>query len=118
MAISISHWHFLTHLGIWGSLAIFVIFIVAYTPIIWHTLKMGNIYWSFFHLVGSANFWFYLLLTLALILLPAWIAKVLQWTYFPRNWQILRERERYNLSDDTCLPNGKDRVGHEMKPIA
>jgi len=119
MAIAVSHWHRLVHIGIWGSLAIFVVFILVYSPIIWHKLKMGNIYWSFFHLLGSVNFWFYMFLSLALILLPAWIAKVVQWTYFPRDWQILRERKHFKIVDDSrsSPPNGKARVALEMKPI-
>lgn len=124
MALQITHWNRVTHILIWVSIAVFIVFILIYTPIILHALKIGELYFTFFRLVASATFWFYLPLTLTLILLPAWIAKVIQWTYFPRDWQVLREIERSGGDVPRAQhaarshPSGKARVAVEMNAIA
>ncbi len=90
MALFIKHWTILTHISIWGSLAIFYVWLSAYT--VWWYLQ-PNMFHVFFTTVTSGRFWFAYIITVAACLLPDTAVMHYSRWYHPKDWQILQEQE-------------------------
>lgn len=98
MALETKYWTGLIHFGIWGSIIVYFIVLVAissFPSISW----VSSMYWVFYKNASSPVFWFGIIVLPSLSLLPDFIYKYVQSQYTPQNYQILQEYGRFHHND-------------------
>ncbi|KAG0479083.1 hypothetical protein HPP92_013802 [Vanilla planifolia] len=88
LAMDIQRWVLITHLAIWGSIAVTYLCMVALDSI-----PFFPNYWTIYHLMGSRTYWLSVLLITVLALLPRFICKVIWQMFWPSDVQIAKEAE-------------------------
>ncbi|KAG0477418.1 hypothetical protein HPP92_014259 [Vanilla planifolia] len=88
LAMDIQRWVLITHLAIWGSIAVTYLCMVALDSI-----PFFPNYWTIYHLMGSRTYWLSVLLITVLALLPRFICKVIWQMFWPSDIQIAKEAE-------------------------
>ncbi|XAR68703.1 Phospholipid-translocating ATPase [Bertholletia excelsa] len=88
LAMDIQHWLLLTHVAVWGSIAITYACLVVLDAI-----PIFPNYGTVFHLAKSHTYWISILLIIVLALLPRFTFKVVHQTFWPSDIQIAREAE-------------------------
>ncbi|CAH9134722.1 unnamed protein product [Cuscuta epithymum] len=88
LAMDVQRWLVYTHIAIWGSIIITFGCLVAVDSIVIFP-NYGTIY----HLVMLPSYWLTILLIIVVALLPRFMFKVMQQTFWPSDIQIAREAE-------------------------
>jgi len=83
LAIETLHWTIVNHVLLWGSVVVAFAFNYTYTAIYTPLLPETETYWVMQRASTRAEFWFLLLLTPMVALLPRLIAKVIVQEVFP-----------------------------------
>ncbi|KAH9603626.1 hypothetical protein KSS87_014153 [Heliosperma pusillum] len=98
LAMDIQRWVFLTHVAVWGSIAI-----TYACMIVLDSIPLFPNYWTIYHLAASPTYWLTILLILIVALLPRFLYKVVYEMFWPSDIQIAREaesiRKRKNLEE-------------------
>ncbi|XP_074277220.1 phospholipid-transporting ATPase 1-like [Silene latifolia] len=88
LAMDIQRWVFLTHVAVWGSIAI-----TYACMIVLDSIPIFPNYWTIYHLAASPTYWLTILLILIVALLPRFLYKVVYEMFWPSDIQIAREAE-------------------------
>uniref|UniRef100_A0A0A9EH72 Haloacid dehalogenase-like hydrolase family protein n=1 Tax=Arundo donax TaxID=35708 RepID=A0A0A9EH72_ARUDO len=101
MAITVSYFTLIQHICIWGGIALWYVFLVAYGAI---TPTFSTTYFMVFmdSLAGAASYWVVTLLVAAAALIPYFTFAVIKTWFFPdyhNKIQWLRHRERDSNAD-------------------
>ncbi|XP_024535631.1 phospholipid-transporting ATPase 1 [Selaginella moellendorffii] len=102
LALDVQVWNWIMHLAIWGSIAITYIILFIMDSLtdatsIYH-------YWVIHHAVGTAKYWFDLLLIMCLALLPRFMVKVVKQRWWASDIDIAREAEIISRRKSSPLP--------------
>jgi len=103
MALETRYWTAITHIAIWGSIVIYFLYIYVYAAIYYRPFGFVNVYHVPYELAGTALFWLLLVLAIVMSLIPELVYKYIQWTYFPQDWQVLHERDMFNVTSNAEL---------------
>ncbi|KAK3272899.1 hypothetical protein CYMTET_18832 [Cymbomonas tetramitiformis] len=103
LALAVSFHTVYHHICIWGSIALWYIFILGYCAVKPGHLEMGsismlsdtsdNVYYLIYQLFECPNFWLILLITPTLALLPELLIMACTRWFFPRDYHIIQEQE-------------------------
>jgi phospholipid-transporting ATPase len=104
LALETLHWTWPTHVGLWGSLALY--FATVAVEDTWFTIFPDQ-YGVFSKIVTAAPaFWLWLVVAVGICLLPDLVVLYARRQYWPEPWYILRER--YRLLWHNRAANGDD----------
>ena len=99
----ISHWTYLHHIAIWGSIAVWFVFVCLY-----HSIERYIVYWAGFRIFASASFWICLLLSVVASLLPDVVCLALRrfapaWgdTWFQSEYSVLHPLYHHFVQEET-----------------
>ncbi|XP_021953881.1 probable phospholipid-transporting ATPase IA isoform X2 [Folsomia candida] len=105
-------WTLFTHLAIWGSIVIWVLFLIIYS-LVWRTLPIGaEIFGIGFMVFTSPVFWVGVILIPVATLLPDVIMKAVQNTMFQSLDDQFRECEVLQRDPSAILSNEKHRLNN------
>ncbi|XP_043701976.1 phospholipid-transporting ATPase 1-like [Telopea speciosissima] len=90
LAMDIIRWSWITHAAIWGTILATCICIMVLDSI---PVLPG--YWAIFHLATTEVFWFCLLASTVVALVPRFVVKILSQFLSPTDTQIAREAEKF-----------------------
>lgn len=82
-------WTWITHLGIWGSLILYFVFLFVYCALS-SLFGQANMYFVIYNLMASGMFWVILIWGVGSCLMMDLLYKYVQWHYFPYDWQMLQ----------------------------
>jgi len=104
------NWTWFSHLSIWGSIALWFIFLVVYSSL-WPSLRFvaSNMAGLFMLLFNSPVFWFLLLLVPVMVLLTDCTATYVKLSLFPSESDRKRKQEKQSTHDSN---------GHVEAPIS
>merc|ERR1719312_66659 len=104
------NWTWFSHLSIWGSIALWFIFLVVYSSL-WPSLRFvaSNMAGLFMLLFNSPVFWFLLLLVPVMVLLTDCTATYVKLSLFPSESDRKRKQEKRSTHDSN---------GHIEAPIS
>lgn len=88
LAMDIQCWVSITHVAVWGSIAITYACMVGLDSI-----PIFPNYWTIYHLAKSPTYWLTIMLIIILALLPRFLFKVMHQSFWPSDIQIAREAE-------------------------
>eukprot|EP00741_Cyanophora_paradoxa_P007254 tig00001095_g7017.t1 len=91
VAVETSLWTPLAHVTIWGSIAVWFLFAVAFSLAYLVFGMMGNVHWVFLRLLASGPFYVTLLLTLFVAALPDLLLSYLKRTFWPTPVHVVQE---------------------------
>jgi len=83
------------------SLSAFWVFLLVYSLIYWPAEGIGMIYHTIYYLFGMAIFWCMELFLIPLGVMPSVLGKFVQSYWFPRSWEVLRERDACGMETST-----------------
>lgn len=89
---SITKWH---HIGIWGSILSWFVFIFLYSGIMTPRDRQENVYFVIYVLMSTFYFYFILLLVPIVALLGDFVYIGIQRWFFPYDYQIIQEIHRH-----------------------
>mmetsp|Transcript_3583 Transcript_3583/g.12643 ORF Transcript_3583/g.12643 Transcript_3583/m.12643 type:complete len:1084 (-) Transcript_3583:57-3308(-) len=89
-------WNFLVHLGIWGSIAIYILVFAVESAIPYF---FPTQYFMFPLVVSNPNFWGIFVLTIVICLAPDVFMNWVKREFYPDDWMILQEAEKFNKMD-------------------
>ena len=94
------NWTWFSHLSIWGSIALWFIFLVVYSSL-WPSLRFvaSNMAGLFMLLFNSPVFWFLLLLVPVMVLLTDCTATYVKLSLFPSESDRKRKQEKRSTHD-------------------
>ncbi|CAL9103689.1 unnamed protein product [Musa acuminata var. zebrina] len=97
LAMDVFRWNWITHLSIWGSIAVAVMCVILIDSI-WSLPG----YWAIYHIMKTGLFWLCLLGIFAAGMIPRFTMKALTEYFMPNDIQISRELEKSgNFNDFT-----------------
>jgi len=113
------NWTWFSHLSIWGSIALWFVFLVIYSSL-WPSIKFAsNMAGLFMLLFNSPVFWFCMFLIPVVVLLPDCTFTYLKLTRFPTESDIKRIQEKLNpqqcIEDRHPLTKQQSRVVFNKK---
>ncbi|XAR55729.1 Phospholipid-translocating ATPase [Bertholletia excelsa] len=88
LAMDIQRWYLLTHVAVWGSIAITYACVVVLDSI-----PIFPNYGTIYHLVKSPTYWISIFLIIVVALLPRFFCKVVYQSLWPSDIQIAKEAE-------------------------
>jgi len=85
-------WNILVHVGIWGSIACYLMIfcIESLFPVLFPAQ-----YLMFFYVFSNPNFWAMFILVVTVCLTPDVFAQYIKRQFYPDDWQILQEAEHF-----------------------
>eukprot|EP00736_Rhodelphis_marinus_P010260 Rmarinus@m.19245 len=98
MALVTKYWTWITHFCIWGSLIFYFIALLIYCK--WDAMFPEVSEVAYVQL-SSGSEWMLLLVIPVLALTPDMIFAYLQRVYYPKDWQLLQERQRHCIDVDS-----------------
>ncbi|WCJ27854.1 Phospholipid-transporting ATPase 1 [Euphorbia peplus] len=104
LAMDIQRWVFITHVAVWGSVVI-----TFACVIILDSIPVFPNYGTIYHVSTSPTYWLTILLILFIALLPRFLFKVVQQSFWPSDILIAREAEflkRRGRSSSRSEPDG------------
>ncbi|KAK6943357.1 hypothetical protein RJ641_024459 [Dillenia turbinata] len=88
LAMDIHRWVFMTHAAVWGSI------VITYAcMVVLDSIPVFPNYWTIYHLALSPTYWLTICLIIIVALLPRFLLKAVQQTFWPSDIQIAREAE-------------------------
>lgn len=101
LAVETLHWTWVHHFALWGSIIVTFVFNLIYMAI---DSKQNSIdtYWVLYMAASRPTYWFVLLLTPVVALLPRLVAKVIEQEWFPSD--VLRGRAMERTPHSPALP--------------
>jgi len=90
LALETSTWTWIHHATMWPSIVSFFVFAMIYMSDLFFWLA-PNQYWIIFRLMGNPVFWFTLLITCVICLLPDLAFNYAARNYEPENYQVVQE---------------------------
>jgi len=89
-------WNVLVHVGMWGSIAIYVVIfcVESFIPVLF-----PRQYLQFYYMVSNPNFWAVFLIVVAICLTPDVLGSYIKGQFYPDDWQILQEAKHFNKYD-------------------
>ncbi|KAF2071974.1 hypothetical protein CYY_006711 [Polysphondylium violaceum] len=88
-SIEIKHWNFIVHIGIWGSMIVYLVIALVDSAIITEIPKM---YWVFMNNLELLKFYCMVIIMIFIALLPDFTIKFARRYLFPKATHILQER--------------------------
>lgn len=89
-------WNILVHLGIWGSIAIYLLVFAVESAIPYF---FPSQYFMFPLVFTNPNFWGLFVLTVVICIAPDVFMNWLKREFYPDDWMILQEAEKFNKMD-------------------
>lgn len=98
IAVDTLHWTFMNHLAIWGSVVVYIAFLLLYCGVydIFGESTNTGMYYIIYDQAVSVEFWMYLVLVLTTAALPPQIIGVYRHLSRPAEWRIIQR----HLSSD------------------
>jgi len=97
IAVATRTWNWFVHLAIWGSMVSYAAFMSAYS--IFNSIDPSNMYYIFYYTVSTPPFYFMILISCAIALLPEVLVRIGRAIWAPNDYEILQERYRLKLED-------------------
>ncbi|KAK9875763.1 hypothetical protein WA026_009559 [Henosepilachna vigintioctopunctata] len=95
-SVAINAWTWLTHCAVWGSIAIWFLFITVYSTF-WPFLPIGSVMCGMYIMIfSSATFWLALILVPIATMLPDFLVKIIENTLFKSFTAKVRESDIRN----------------------
>eukprot|EP00027_Filamoeba_sp_ATCC50430_P018405 CAMPEP_0168578090 /NCGR_PEP_ID=MMETSP0413-20121227/21145_1 /TAXON_ID=136452 /ORGANISM="Filamoeba nolandi, Strain NC-AS-23-1" /LENGTH=1137 /DNA_ID=CAMNT_0008611909 /DNA_START=1 /DNA_END=3414 /DNA_ORIENTATION=+ len=101
MAVETKHWTKQIHWSIWGSIGIYLVFLLLYCAFV--TALPNNMFFQIYYLLSTASFWFAMLLVVFVAIVPQVSWKYVSQQLWPKDWQIIRERHEVSKGQDIEL---------------
>ncbi|KAJ4978384.1 hypothetical protein NE237_009164 [Protea cynaroides] len=92
LAMDVIRWSWITHAAIWGTILATFICVMAVDA-----LPVLPGYWAIFHIAKTSLFWFCLLASTVVALIPRFVVKILSQFLSPSDTQIAREAEKFGV---------------------
>ncbi|KAN0003647.1 hypothetical protein ACTFIZ_009801 [Dictyostelium cf. discoideum] len=92
-AIEIKHWNFIVHIGIWGSVIVYLVISLVDSSII---TQIPNMYWVFIYALHLLKFYVMVIIMIFIALVPDFTLKFVRRHLSPTNSNI--EQEKYILN--------------------
>ena len=86
IAMQFCYWTWLVHLFVWGQMLIWFIYLLVYSA-----LPLQNVSGDYIQLMGSATFWFTVLISVVIGLAPRFLFRCIYVTFRPSDLDIARE---------------------------
>jgi len=101
LALDIKHWTIIHQITVWGSIVVYVVFMMIYNSILTTGgfLSSTGMYWIFWTTLTTPTFWFLLPMTIVICLLPDVLWKYIMRNYYPTASDIARELMRETNKD-------------------
>jgi len=88
----VNNWNWLVHVTVWGSLLLYLIFIVAENGTLYF---FPHQFFVVFHMSTMPSVYCWVVVGAVICLLPDFLFAYVQRTFFPEAWQILQEEDRF-----------------------
>lgn len=88
LALETHQWNVLVHLGLWGSILCYFVTLIAESYVIEY---IPDQYGQVGIIFSCASFWWWLILSMVMALVPDMLWKYLKRQYIPSDWEILQE---------------------------
>eukprot|EP00300_Choanocystis_sp_HF-7_P042368 c9126_g1_i1.p1 GENE.c9126_g1_i1~~c9126_g1_i1.p1 ORF type:complete len:585 (-),score=153.37 c9126_g1_i1:261-1868(-) len=99
-ALVIEYWNIFAHISIWGSMAVYFLFVLFYMEVPFGSFNSSVLY-TFLMMLRTPAFWFAMPIVTICCLLPEIVINFVIDQWWPSKTRILKEMEKFGIADET-----------------